>query len=201
MKKTLITILLIGSFLTGCSSLETSKARVTLETPHVATPTGLKPESQVEPGTYAENQVLQPGTYSRFDVGAFAPGELPRSVTVQPGDTSSQIENTLEAFGGVANTIPGGQPIGLILLGAASIAKIWRDSRTIKDTRRVAQTLGAARDSSLDVIATLPDREQAQRLEDQINAHTEHFAKGLGKTRDLLDTILRETETPTKKAI
>lgn len=200
--KKIITVLLIAvATLTGCDTLQTPDARVTLASPHVATPQGLVLQSEMEPGTYAVNQVLEPGTYERAEIEAFAPGPLPRSVQIEPGQTPSQLENTLSALGGVANTIPGGQPIGLLFLGAASLAKIWRDSRTIKDTRRVAQTLAQARDSSLDVIATLPDREQAERLEQQIEAHTNHFAANLGKARDLLDTILAETATPTKKPL
>lgn len=201
MKKLLIPLIALASVLTGCSYLETSDAQVTLDAPHVATPIGLVPQSEVEPGSYAVNQVLEPGTYSRAEVEAFAPGPLPRSVQVQPGQSPNQIESTLQAIGGVASTIPGGQPFGVLLAAAALVAKIWRDSRTIKDTRRVAQTLGKARDSALDVIATLPDRDQAEKLERQINEHTDHFAGKLGKARELLDAILAETATPTKKPI
>jgi len=200
MIKYLLPILFAVCF-SGCSSLNTPGASVTLDAPHVATPQGLLPQSEVEAGSYAVNQILQPGTYSRAEVAAFAPGPVPETIRVEPGPQQSQIESTLEALGGVAGTIPGGQPYGLLLLGAASIAKIWRDSRTIKDTRLVAQTLAQARDSSLDIIATLPDRAQAERLERQINEHIDEFARKLGKTRQLLDTILAETATPTKKPI
>jgi hypothetical protein len=159
------------------------------------------PESDMEPGTYALNQVLEPGVYTRSEVEAFAPGPLPRSIQIEAGESASQIELILQSLGAVSDSVPGGQPIGTLLLGAAGIAKIWRDRRTIKDTRRVAETLARSRDSALDVIATLPDREQARNLERQIEEHTAHFARNLGHARDLLDAILKETETPTKKPI
>lgn len=189
----------LAAFLTGCSTLQTPDARVTLSENYVLTETGLVQQNQLEPGTYAANQVIEAGDYLRAELEALAP--LPAGIQLHPGQHPSQIEMTLQALSGVAGTIPGGQPIGALLLSLVGIAKIWRDQKRIKDVSRVAKTLAAARDSSLDVIATLPDREQARRLEEQINAHTEHFAKGLGTARDLLDVFLREAETPVKKPL
>jgi hypothetical protein len=111
------------------------------------------------------------------------------------------LEQTLEALGGVANSIPGGQPVGVLLLGAASLAKIWRDKQTIRDAQAVAKTLAQARDSALDVIATLPDREQAQQIEEQINQQTAYYAEKLGSAKKMLDAILAEAETPTKTPV
>lgn len=200
MKKIILPFLLaLAVTLIGCSTLNTPDARVTLSEPYVLTESGLVEQDQLEPGTYAQNQIIAAGDYLRADLEALAP--LPAGATIQPGQSPSQLEMTLQAISGVAGTIPGGQPIGALLLGVAGIAKIWRDQKRIKDFSQVARTLGSARDSALDVIATLPDRVQAQRLEQQINEHTEHFARGLGKARNLLDTILQETATPTKKPI
>lgn len=189
----------LAAVLSGCSTMQTPDARVTLTEPYVLTEKGLIEQDQVEPGTYAQNQIIPPGDYLRADIEALAP--LPEGLQVQPGQSPSQLELTLQALSGVAGTIPGGQPIGALFLGVAGIAKIWRDQKRIKDFSQVARTLGSARDSALDVIATLPDRDQAERLEQQINAHMEHFAKGLGKARGILDAILQETETPTKKPV
>ncbi len=204
--KTILPVFLAALLaMSGCGHLqkavESPDADVTLSESYVATPAGLVEQDEAEPGTYAQNQVIEPGTYSRADLEAFAPGPLPESVQVEPGDTPSFVENLLVAVGGVASTIPGGQPVGVLLAGAAGIAKIWRDQRRIKDTERVAKTLASARDAALDTVATLPDREQARRIEEEINSHTEHFAKSLGKARNVLDAILRETETPTKRPI
>jgi len=204
-KRILPIVLAAALALSGCGHLQTAvespDARVTLSESYVATPTGLVERAEAEPGTYAQNQVIEPGTYTRADLEAFAPGPLPASAEVEPGQSPSFLENILTAVGGVASTIPGGQPIGVLLVGAAGMAKIWRDQRRIKDTERVAKTLASARDAALDTVATLPDREQARRIEEEINQHTEHFAKRLGKTRDLLDAIIVETSTPTKRAI
>lgn len=197
MKKFPLILFALAGIFTGCSTMQTPDARVTLAEPYVLTESGLVQQADIEPGTYAQNQIIEAGDYLRAELEALAP--IPPGAQIQPGTSPSQMEMTLNALSGVAGTIPGGQPVGALLLGAAGLAKIWRDQKHIKDVSKVARTLAAARDSSLDVIATLPDKDQARRLEEQINAHTEHFAKSLGKARDLLDTIMRETETPTKK--
>jgi len=196
--KTIIALIAL-TILTGCSTFETPDARVTLAESYVLTEKGLVEQDQIEPGTYAQNQIVPAGEYFRADIEALAP--IPEGAFIEAGQSPSQIELTLQALSGVAGTVPGGQPFAAFLLGAVGIAKIWRDQKRIKDVEKVARTLAAARDSSLDVIATLPDRDQAQRLEDQINSHTEHFAKNLGEARNLLDAILTETSTPTKKRL
>lgn len=202
--KNKLTLMALFAFTTlaGCSTLQTPDAKVTLPEPYVLTERGLVEQDKADPETYRPEQVIEAGDYMRADIERIAPGQdLPAGATVTPGESPSALENILTSLGGVAGSIPGGQPVGALLLGAAGVAKIWRDSRRIKDTEKVARTLASARDAALDTVATLPDRATAERLEQEINSHTEHFAKGLGKTRDFLDQILKETETPTKKQI
>jgi hypothetical protein len=202
-KQYLIVALLLAlvSIFSGCSAVESPSARVTLESPHVATETGLKLESELEPGSYAVNQVLPAGTYERGKLREFAPGPLPRSVSIEPGNTPSPLETGLAAVGTVANSIPGGQPIGTLFLGLVGIAKIWRDSREIKSTRKVAQTLAASQDSIKDVFAALPDRALGQKLESEFDRHIQENGQRLKVGRDLLDAILNEMATPSKKVV
>jgi hypothetical protein len=202
MHKCIIFLMLaLAGLFAGCASTQTPDASVTLAAPHVATERGLVPQSDLDPGTYAVNQVLQPGTYSRAEINAFAPGPLPQSVTIDPGTTASPLENGLSAFGTVASSIPGGQPLGVLLLGLGGIAKIWRDSREIKSTRKVAQTLAASQDSIKDVFGALPDRKLGEKLESEFDRHVQENAKRMKVGRDLLDAILLEMATPTKKLI
>lgn len=198
-----ISLLALG--FTGCDTiqpaLESPDAKVTLSQPYVATEKGAIPQSKAEPGTYAENQVIESGTYTRTDLERFFPGSLPETAQIEPGKTPSMFEQIASSIGGIAAAIPGGQPIAAGALALAGLGKIWRDKRKIDDTEAVARTLAKSRDSALDVVATLPDKEQARNLEREINEHTEHFARSLGKARKYLDAILKETETPTKKKV
>lgn len=197
----LLSTILFAGLITGCSILQTPDAPVTLSEQHVATPTGLTPSSQVEPGTYAQNQVIEAGTYSRAELEAFAPGPLPENAIVQPGQSPSFLENLLVSISGVAGTIPGGQPVGVLLLGAAGIAKVWRDKKKRVNAENVARTLGSTLDTALDVVATLPDRDQARKIEAQILSAREHFAKSYRAVRESLDAVLEETGTPRKEPI
>lgn len=201
MKYLSIILAVMGLGVTACSTLETPDAKITLHETYVATSSGLVEADQLEAGTYAQNQVVEAGTYTRAELQQKAIGPIPESATIQAGQQPSQAEMSLNAAAGLANSIPGGQPFGLALLGLSAIAKIWRDRRTIKDYTAVARTLASARDTSLDVVATLPDREQAQKIENAINEGTEHFAKQLGNARAILDALLTETATPTKKPL
>ncbi|PXA04832.1 hypothetical protein DDZ13_06615 [Coraliomargarita sinensis] len=155
----------------------------------------------MEPGTYAQNQVIEAGTYLRSELEEFAPGPLPESVAIQPGQSPSMLEQILSAAGGLASTVPGGQPFGVALLGLAGIGKIWRDRRKIKDLDRGAKTLSASVDSIKDVFASLPDRELGRKLESELDKHISQNAGRLKAGRDLIDAILSEMATPTKQRI
>ena len=189
--------LFIGS---GCSTLETSDAKVTLHESFVLTESGLKPESGMTPGTYAINQVVDAGTYLRADLQAIMPGRsLPAGATVEPGESLSAWEILANSVGAIANTIPGGQPVGALAVGVALVGRIWRDKRKLKDTELAARTIGQIYDTALDINATDEDRERAREREARMQKARHELTAKAGKVRDLVDAILAATETPTKR--
>ena len=183
----------------GCSTLETADAQVTLHKPYVLTDSGLSPQDEMTPGTYALNQIVDAGTYRRADLQQIMPGRsLPAGATIQPGESPSLFETVAYSIGTIADSVPGGQPVGALALGIAVFGKMWRDKRKLNDVQLAARTIGQIYDTALDINATDTDRERALEREARMDKARGELVSKVGRVRDLVDAILDETATPTK---